>query len=67
MSEEYKAIATNRKAYHDYDIGETFEAGLVLMGSEVKSLRAGGCNIRDGFVERSWRRVVAAPGTYCGV
>ncbi len=48
---EYKPIATNRKAYHDYEIGDTFEAGLVLMGSEVKSLRSGQCNMQDGFVE----------------
>ncbi len=48
---EYKPIATNRKARHDYEIGETIEAGLVLIGSEVKSLRAGACNLRDGYVE----------------
>lgn len=48
---DYKPIATNRKAYHDYDLGETVEAGLVLTGSEVKSLRAGACNLRDGFAE----------------
>jgi SsrA-binding protein len=46
-----KQIANNRKAYHDYDLGDSFEAGLVLMGSEVKSLRDGHCNLRDGFVE----------------
>ncbi len=48
---DYKPIATNRKAFADYDFEETFEAGLSLLGSEVKSLRAGSCNLRDGFVE----------------
>lgn len=48
---DYKPIATNRKAFADYDFEETLEAGLSLLGSEVKSLRAGSCNLRDGFVE----------------
>src|SRR5579859_6618567 len=48
---EYKQIATNRRARHDYDLGESYEAGLVLMGSEVKSLRAHGATLGDGFVE----------------
>lgn len=50
MSGEYKAIATNRKAQHDYDLSESYEAGLVLVGSEVKSIRAGGVNLREGYV-----------------
>jgi SsrA-binding protein len=45
-----KEIATNRRAFHDYVIDEQFEAGLVLTGTEVKSLRAGKANLRDGFV-----------------
>jgi SsrA-binding protein len=45
-----KEIATNRRAFHDYFIDEQFEAGLVLTGTEVKSLRAGKANLRDGFV-----------------
>jgi SsrA-binding protein len=45
-----KVIATNRKARHDYEIGDTYEAGLALLGSEVKSLRSHGCNLTDGFV-----------------
>ena len=50
----HKVVATNRKAYHDYELIEQFEAGLVLTGSEVKSLRDGRCSLRDGFVhERS--------------
>lgn len=42
-------IATNRKARHDFDFEETFEAGLVLVGTEVKSLREGRVNLRDSF------------------
>jgi len=45
-----KLIATNRKAYHDYEIVETLEAGLVLTGTEIKSIRAGKVNLTDGFV-----------------
>jgi SsrA-binding protein len=44
-----KTIATNRKARHDYHIGDTFEAGLVLTGTEIKSIRAGRVNLRDSF------------------
>jgi SsrA-binding protein len=42
-------MATNRKAYHDYAIEDTVEAGLVLIGSEIKSIRAGRVNLRDGY------------------
>ena len=45
-----KIVATNRKAYHDYFIGESVEAGLVLLGSEIKSIRAGRVNLRDSYV-----------------
>lgn len=45
-----KNIATNRKAYHDYFIGESVEAGIVLTGTEIKSIRAGAVNIRDAYV-----------------
>lgn len=45
-----KIVAQNKKAYHDYHIDATFEAGLVLSGPEVKSLRAGKANLRDGYV-----------------
>ena len=41
----------NRKAYHDYFILETFEAGIALAGSEVKSLRLGRCNLQESFVK----------------
>ena len=44
-----KTIATNKKAYHDYFIEETFEAGIELFGSEVKSLRLGNVNLKDSF------------------
>ena len=44
-----RAVATNRRARHDYDIEETLEAGLVLTGPEVKSLRAGRATLADAF------------------
>ena len=49
-----KAIAQNRKASHDYFIEDTYEAGLVLQGTEIKSIRAGRVNMKDSFarVER---------------
>ncbi len=43
------SIAENRKAFHDYHVIETFEAGLVLMGTEVKAVREGRVNLRDSF------------------
>ena len=43
-------IATNRKARHDYHIEEDVEAGIALKGTEVKSLRQGGCSLQDGYV-----------------
>lgn len=46
-----KLIAQNKKARHDYHIEDTFEAGLVLMGTEVKSLRQGRASLVDGFVD----------------
>lgn len=49
MSEAIKVIADNRKARHDYHILETFEAGIVLTGTEVKSLRLGRANLRDSY------------------
>lgn len=44
-----KPITTNRKAYHDFFIDETMEAGLELVGTEVKSLRAGRANLKDSY------------------
>jgi len=47
----HKLIASNRKARHDYEILETVEAGLALVGTEVKSLRGGHANLKDSYVE----------------
>ncbi|HDH53124.1 MAG TPA: SsrA-binding protein, partial [Nitrospirae bacterium] len=44
-----KIIATNRKAYHDYFIQETYEAGISLLGTEVKSLREGRANLKESY------------------
>jgi SsrA-binding protein len=53
MSNErkYKLIAQNKKAYYNFFIEETFQAGIELFGTEVKSLRAGRCNLGDSYVE----------------
>ena len=50
MSDARKIIARNRRAYHDYHIVDTFEAGLVLRGSEIKSIRNHRISLQDGFV-----------------
>lgn len=52
-----KLVASNRKAYHDYEILETLEAGIALTGTEVKSLRAGRCSLVDAFGQISDREV----------
>jgi SsrA-binding protein len=44
-----KTVATNRKAYHDYHIKETYEAGISLTGTEVKSIREGRVNLKDSY------------------
>lgn len=44
-----KEVASNKKAYHDYFINETFEAGLVLTGTEIKSIRMGKVNLKDSY------------------
>jgi SsrA-binding protein len=49
MGGETRTITVNRKAYHDYVIGDTYEAGIVLMGSEIKSIRAGHVNLKDAY------------------
>ncbi len=46
-----KVIARNRKAYHEYHIEDTFEAGMVLFGSEIKSVRGNRVSLQDGFVQ----------------
>jgi SsrA-binding protein len=48
-----KIITENKKARHDFHIVETYEAGIVLKGSEVKSLRDGACNLKDSYVSFS--------------
>jgi SsrA-binding protein len=50
MGEGIKLLATNKKARHDYFIEDTYEAGIALTGTEVKSLRASRTNIRDAYV-----------------
>lgn len=45
-----KVVCQNRKAYHDYQIEDVFEAGIVLSGTEVKALREGRANLRDSYV-----------------
>ncbi len=45
-----KTVATNRKAFHNYNIGETVEAGIALTGTEIKSIRSGMVNLSDSFV-----------------
>ena len=48
-SDGYKIVSDNRQARHEYEILETYEAGLELMGSEVKSIRQGKVSLRDGY------------------
>lgn len=47
---EIKIVATNRKAFHEYHILETFEAGMQLLGSEVKSIREGNASLKESYV-----------------
>ena len=46
-----RLIAQNKKAYHDYFIEDTYEAGISLAGTEVKSLRAGKCSLKESYIE----------------
>ena len=48
--EPQKLVANNKKAYHDYFIDETYEAGIALHGTEVKSMRMGKCSIKEAFI-----------------
>jgi SsrA-binding protein len=48
--EKEKDVAVNRRAYHDYFIDEKYEAGVMLTGTEIKSVRNGRANLRDGYV-----------------
>jgi len=49
MANGVKVISVNRRARHDYEIEETFDAGIVLTGTEIKSIRAGRVNLRGGY------------------
>ena len=51
MSENVKVLATNRKASFEYFLHERFEAGLVLQGSEIKSIRAGQISIQESYID----------------
>lgn len=51
MANNYKLIAQNKKARHDYFIEDTYEAGIVLVGTEVKSLRMGKCSVKESFIK----------------
>ena len=48
-----KVISQNKKAFHDYHIEDTYEAGLVLTGTEIKSIRSGKANLKDSFARIS--------------
>lgn len=54
-----RLIADNRKAFHDYHILETFEAGIVLLGTEVKAIREGRVNLRDSYAQLQQGEVFA--------
>src|SRR3989304_6259223 len=56
-------LAVNKKAFHDYAIEDTYEAGVQLLGTEVKSLRDGGVNLKDG----QHRRAMAEVFVYCNI
>ena len=54
-----KLIANNKKAYHDYFIEETYEAGISLHGTEVKSVRMGKCSVKESFIRIENGEVIA--------
>ena len=60
--ESVKLIASNKKAYHDYFIEDTWEAGIELAGTEVKSLRMGKCSIKESYI-----RIVNGEVIICGM
>jgi SsrA-binding protein len=65
-----KIVCNNKKAFHDYHIDKTFEAGMVLNGPEVKSLRAGKGNLKDGYAgvkngEIFLYNIHISPYTFC--
>jgi SsrA-binding protein len=56
VDEKVKVVATNRKATHDYAVLERIEAGIALLGSEIKSIRAGRINLKEGYVSVEGRQ-----------
>ncbi len=50
MSSNIALVANNKKTYHDYFVEDTYEAGIALKGTEVKSMRLGKCNIKEAFI-----------------
>jgi len=50
MDQNIKLVANNKKAYHDYFVDEVYEAGIELAGTEVKSIRAGHCSIKEAYI-----------------
>ena len=56
MNDTERTVAQNKKAYHDYFVEETYEAGLELYGTEVKSIREGRVNLKD-----SWCHIILYP------
>lgn len=70
-NKEDRSIANNRRAFHDYFIDETYEAGVVLTGTEIKSIRAGKVTLADGFArvhgDEAWlENVYVAPFEHGG-
>jgi SsrA-binding protein len=50
VTESIRVVATNRRALRDYHVDDRFEAGIALLGTEIKSIRSGRANLRDGYV-----------------
>ena len=57
--DRYKLVSNNKKAYHDYFIDETYEAGVALHGTEVKSVRMGKCSVKESFIRIENGEVIA--------
>ena len=58
MSKEFKLVANNKKARHDYFIDETFQAGIALTGTEIKSVRAGKVSIKESYAKVEHAEVI---------
>jgi SsrA-binding protein len=60
-----RVVGRNKRAYFDYEVGDTFEAGLSLIGSEARSLRVNGCNLTDAWVDidrdEAWVKGMSIP------